>query len=92
MQATLENGVKIGTDINGRFFYINKVVEHIKMKFNAMVTSGPVGFNVCIKCPIPLACNTPSLNTLIEEFRQTFASDAVIAFNSDYNTFFFDFT
>ena len=92
MQVILENGVKIGTDINGKFFYITKVATYIKMKFNAMVTSGPVGFNICIKCPIPLKGHTPCLNALIEEFRETFASDALIAFNSDYNTFFFDFT
>ena len=92
MQVNLKNSEKIGTDVYGRNFSISEVAKYMMMKYNTMAANGPVGFNVCINCPILLGNHKYSLDALVEEFRERFASDAIIAFNSDYNIFVFDFT
>ena len=73
-------------------FDIKKVANQIIIDYNALVTSGPVGLNICIHSPVDLEGHVSSINTLVHIFRESFASDAVVVYNSDHKTFYFDFS
>ena len=88
----LPKKIYFGTDASGKFFCVHKVAQYIKMEYNKMAGKLPLGSNIRIDCPIKLGEHKPSINALVEEFRKTFAFDAVIIFHIDYNAFYFDFS
>jgi hypothetical protein len=90
-QMDTSKNIYFGTDAKGKFFCINKVAQYIKMEYNAMAVKNLIGYNVRIECPIPIN-HKPSINALVEEFRDSFACDANIAFNFEHNAFYFDFS
>jgi PT repeat len=71
---------------------IKKLAHSIKMQYNALAANCPLGFNICIECPVLLKENNTIIDILVYEFRNTFAYDAMIVYNKDYNIFCFDFT
>lgn len=82
----------INKDILGNMDTIKKIAHTIKMQYNTLAANCPLGFNICIECPVLLKENKTVIDILVYEFRNTFAYDAVIVFNRDYNIFCFDFT
>jgi len=84
--------IYFGIDATGKHFFLEKVANYIKMKYNALAFSGPLRHNIYIQCPIPLGNHTASINALVQEFRESFASDALIMFNLEHNAFYFDYT
>jgi hypothetical protein len=82
----------IGINTINYTYNLKKIAHTIKMKYNALSARGPLGLNIRIDCPVPLGKDNYSINALIYEFRESFAFDAVIVYNRDYNIFCFDFT
>lgn len=93
LPSQMDSSKKIyfGIDATGKHFFLEKVANYIKMKYNALADNNLIGYNVRIECPI-LIEHKPSINALVEEFRESFASDANIAFNFEHNAFYFDYT
>jgi hypothetical protein len=81
-----------GKDAEGKYFCILKVAEYIKIQYNKEAAVLPLGYNIRIECPIKLGQHTATINALVNEFRESFAFDALVVFNVDHNAFYFDFS